>query len=207
MTTKITPMQLQAIGIECTKAHERAKAAWGARDMVAEAWAELRHQLNQAADDDAKALITTKFQGVFLAFASLDQDMNMLLGAPINGSAEQRAKKRDALDRNPALRAWMAEKDERAAQLQARIDLNAANMAERVRAGLPALHLSRLRAAGHNLMLDGKGRLLTTPGAPLDQGYGVGIYAERKSEFVALLKKEAEEEAAEAKRMAPVVLA
>lgn len=205
---KITPVQLQKLQAECTRARTLAtQGVWGAPAMVTEAWNVLGMQLQAAPDDDAKAAIIRKFTSVFLAFGSVGQDLNMLLGEPLNGSPDQRAKRRTALDRHsPALAQWSVEKDEIAADLQRRIDHNAANLAERIRAALSATLLGRIRAAGHDLSLDGKGRLLATPGAADAVVGGMETIREHKQALTVILKAEAEAKATEAARLAPVLV-
>jgi hypothetical protein len=108
------------------------------------------------------------------------------------------------------LAAWLAECDERARELGAWMDRLREDEAERHRQALPATILGRIRAAGYDLTVDAKGHLLASPGAPLEQlgdGNGLEIYAQRRDEFVAILRTEAAAAKAEAKRLAPVVIA
>ena len=191
----VTAVHLRSVQDRTRAAYETARgAAHGALDLVEAAWIQCREDTRLAIDTDAGAAVASKFHAIFDAFSRLNLDENARLKRPV-------------LDRHPALAAWMVEVDERMAQLQTRIDASAANAAERHREQLPAMHLERIRAAGFDLFVDAKGRLMAAPGAPLDQGHGVAIYTERKAEFVALLRAEAEAAAADAKRLGPVVIA
>jgi hypothetical protein len=208
--SNVTPVVLRDLQNRVATAH--VSAGWGAfpvTDYIAAALVDYQDQTQRAPDDDAKAEVATKFTAVFDAFHRLDQDERTILMMPRWDSswAQTTARRQAILDKYPAIAGWLLARDERNAQLQARADQNRKSEAERFRQALPAMILARLRAAGFDLSVDAKGRLLASAAAPLDQGFGVDVYKERKQEFVAILKAEAEAAAAEAKRLAPVIIA
>jgi hypothetical protein len=207
----VTAVHLRDLRLATERAYQAARAnAQGAAKMVEAAWANARAESAAAIDDDAAAEVVRKYAAIFTAFASFDMDENTVFAVAssnVGPGAPLSAKQREILGKRPALADYMVDLDERDVQLQARADRHREAVAERVSAELPAKHLARIRAAGFDLLLDAKGHLLASPGAPLDQGFGVAIYTERKAEFVAILKAEADAAAAVAKRLAPVVIA
>ena len=206
-----TLAELQAEQNFTFSAYEAARNnTGGAGGFVEAAWQDCKTATSAASDIDAKADVARRFQGVFAAFARLTMDDLTTLSLPAHTGDRARieAMHRAILDRNPATAAWAADRDKAAAALQAKIDRTREAEVERWRQGRPAAILAALRASGHDLTLDSKGRILAVPGAPLaGVGGGLSIYPDRKAEFVAILKAEAEVAGAEAKRLAPVVVA
>ena len=211
MKNDISPAALHTLQAATTAAQQMAHMATsGANGLVEEAWRDCKEATAKAPDIDAKAVVARRFGEIFGAFARFTFDDMTTLAIPTYSGdrAVIEAKRRAVLDRHPALAAWNVERDQRAAELQERIDRNAANLAERIRQGLPALILKRLRDAGFDLTVDKHGRLCAPPGAPLEKaGDGLAVYTDRKADFVAILKAEADAAAAEARQLVPVVIA
>ncbi|WP_428484604.1 hypothetical protein [Rhodopila sp.] len=189
----------------CLKSYQAARVNYRAPvfGLIDAAWAEANADVKAAADDEASANVARKFTVIFEGFASLNfwEVSELAMEAdPVTGASTRRT----IFGKRPALLAWFATHEAKKSELQARMDASREREAEQAREAIPALCLSRLREAGYDLTLDKQGRLCAAPGAVLDVGFGTDIYRDRKTEFVAILKAEAEAAAAEAKRLAPV---